>query len=170
MKKNIELLSINGKAKIDIYKNSDLIESSVVKNVILNQGKKILINSISSGQKCQICKVSVGDGAFSSSDEAIKLPTKDMKSMYHEVYRKEIESYESNDNYEITYTVSINSLDINRRSFLNLHDPFLNEIGLIISSNEGLEETLFSLLTFSSIPFKNTDGISITIRYTISIG
>ena len=83
---------------------------------------------------------------------------------------KEIESYESNDNYEITYTVSINSLDINRRSFLNLHDPFLNEIGLIISSNEGLEETLFSLLTFSSIPFKNTDGISITIRYTISIG
>ena len=84
--KNIELLSINGKAKL-IFTKFRFNREFSGKNVILNQGKNI--NKLYFiWSKCQICKVSVGDGAFSSSDEAIKLPTKDMKSMYHEVYRK----------------------------------------------------------------------------------
>lgn len=162
-------INLNGKALIRVYSRKKIIKEEIVNNIILDQGKKVLLHSLLSGKKTVINKMTIGDGALNLSGSSVKIPTKDINKMYHEVLRKNIESSEIIDE-QVIFTTSFNTLEVPRNSFLNLNDPFINEIGLVISSNDYSEESLFSILTFSSIPFKTSDEISLAIRYIISIG
>ncbi len=169
MVNRLDNFKLNGKALISIYSKNKLIKEESICNIILEQGKKNLLSSLLSGKRTKITKMAIGDGAFNISENSIKIPTKNMTDLHHEVFRKNIESSEII-NDQVVFTTNFSAIEVPKNSFLNLNDPFINEIGLIISTNDLSEESVFSLLTFSSIPFKITDEISIAIRYTISIG
>jgi len=166
-----------------------VIDSFSLKNIILNQGKDRVIETLGSGFFNIIARMAIGDrGALPTDQTVPKVPTSDLTSLYNEIYRDDVQStvldIGTPDAHSIKFIRIFSALDVPITAFSNQANPLVNEVGLVtIDPNAAplprspvippslpdADEQIFSIRTFKSVPFQAEDEISITIRYTIYI-
>lgn len=172
------------------FKNCVELENQDIKNIILNQGKDIVIQSLTTGFINVLARMAIGDRGTIPSDPTIpKVPTATMTALYNEVYRDDCDSTVLNVGtptvHEAKFIKIFSSTIIPVTSFSNQANPVVNEVALISADLLGgnplprapvaapgtpdADEKLFSIRTFKSVPFAAANEISITIRYTIFI-
>lgn len=179
-----------------VYKSCDIDFSEVPlldqferENIIFNQGKDRVIESLTTGFINVIARMAVGDRGTIPSDSTVpKVPTADLTGLYNEVYRDDVDATVldvGNSKHEVKFIKTFSALVIPEASFSNQANPVVNEVGLITADLLGGEalprdpvaapdspdsdESVFSLRAFKSVPFEAANEISITIRYTIYI-
>lgn len=180
-----------------VYKSSELdfsqcelLDTQVIKNIILNNGKDRVIESLTTGFINVIARMVIGDrGTLPNNQTSPKVPTADQSNVFNEVYRADIDSTILNigtpDNHEVTFVKTFSALNIPVTSFSNQANPIVNEVGLVLADLIGgtplprspvaspddppSDESIFAVRTFKSVPFEAANEISITIRYTIFI-
>jgi hypothetical protein len=159
-------------------------------NIILNVGKDRIIESLTTGFVRTIARMAIGDRGTIPSDPTVpKVPTSDMTALYNEVYRDDIDTTVLNiglpTTHEVKFTKVFSSLDVPITSFSNQANPVVNEVALVMADLFGgnplprppvaapdapdVDEELFSIRTFKSVPFEAANEIAITVRYTIFI-
>lgn len=174
----------------DVEQHGDLLIAEVKKdNIILNQGKAEVIKALAYGNTRILARMAIGDrGTIPSDSQVPKVPTPDRTSLYHEVYRQDIQTMvvttEGSTN-EILSVGTFDAVDIPLSSFLDQTRPMVNEVGLVMCDiNLGrplprpavaspdtpdADEALFNLLTFNSVPFKAEEEVGVTVRYKIYV-
>jgi hypothetical protein len=176
-------------AEIDFSK-CKFLDKQEIHNIILNQGKDTVIQSLTTGFIKVIARIAIGDrGALPSDQTVPKTPVSTMTELYNEVYRADIDTTTltigDDVHHEVKFIRTFSALDIPISSFSNQANPIINEVALIMAdllSGDPLprspvaspddppaDEKLFSIRTFKSVPFEAANEISITIRYTIFI-
>lgn len=176
-------------AEID-FSNTTLIDKFEKHNIIFNQGKDTVIESLTTGFIKVIARMGIGDRGTLPSDSTIpKVPVATMTGLYNEVYRADVDTTVLNVGtptlHEVKFIKTFSSLDIPLTSFSNQANPVVNEINLVMAdllsgnplprppvSYPGIpdaDELSFSMRTFKSIPFDAATQVSITIRYSIFI-
>lgn len=88
---------IEGKVEIFAYKKGVLFDHQVLKNILLYQGLAEVIRTlctISPGTTPRVVtRMCVGDQGTIPSDQTVpKVPVKNMSGLFHEVYRKDVDS------------------------------------------------------------------------------
>jgi hypothetical protein len=88
---------LEGKVELWAYKKGVLFHHDVQKNILLYQGLAEVIRTlcvISPATKPRIItRIAVGDqGTIPSDSTVAKVPTKDLTGLYHEFYRKDVDS------------------------------------------------------------------------------
>ena len=166
-----------------------LLDHFKQENIILNQGKDRIIQTIGSGFFNFVARMAIGDrGALPTDQTVPKVPTADMTSLYNEVYRDDVQStvldIGTPDKHSIKFIRIFSALDVPISSFSNQANPLVNEVGLVtIDPDEAplprppvtppadpdADEMIFSIRTFKSVPFQAENEIAVTIRYTIYI-
>lgn len=175
---------------IDIYVDpSKLISRQILKNIIVNKGKDIVIEGLTSGTIDLIARMAIGDRGTIPSDSTVpKVPTSGLDELFNEVYRADIDFFSLNIGgsvHEVQFVRTFTALDISITAFSNQANPVVNEVGLITAdvitgaalprppvespNTPDADEQLFALRTFKSVPFEAANEISVTIRYTIFI-
>lgn len=175
---------------IDIYvEPSKLISREVLKNIVVDLGKDIVIEGLTTGTIDLIARMAVGDRGTIPSDPTVpKVPTSDLDVLFNEVYRADIDFFSLNTGgsvHEVQFVRTFSALDISITAFSNQANPVINEVGLITAdvitgaalprppvespNAPDADEQLFALRTFKSVPFEAANEISVTIRYTIFI-
>lgn len=180
-----------------VYKSADIdfsgttiLEKFEDKNIVFNQGKDKVIESLTTGFIRVIARMAIGDRGTLPSDQTVpKVPTATMTNLYNEVYRDDVDTTVLNigtpTTHEVKFIKTFSSLDIPVTSFSNQANPVVNEIALVMADLLGgnplprppvsypgtpdADEVCFSMKTFKSIPFDAATQVSITIRYTIFI-
>lgn len=171
------------------FSGCTLLDKVIQKNIILNQGKDRVIETLTTGFFNTIARMAIGDrGALPSDQTVPKVPVDTMAALHNEVYRDDVDSVILNtgtpDNHSAKFIKIFSALDVPVTAFSNQANPIVNEVGLVtIDSNEAplprppvyppdspdADEEIFSIRTFKSVPFLAEDEIAITIRYTIYI-
>ena len=170
------------------FRNTEIIKSFDLMNIIVDQGKDEWIKSLTTGFVNVIARMAIGDRGTLPSDSTIpKVPTADRVALYNETYRDDIDVTSLNIGtpgvHEIQFTNTFASTDVPITSFSNQTNPVVNEVGLILcdllSGNplprppvaypgiNDADEKLFSIRTFKSVPFEAANDINVTVRYTI---
>ena len=174
--------------KIDIHVDpSKLISREVLENIVVNKGKDIVIEGLTSGTIDLIARMSIGDRGTIPSDSTVpKVPTSGLDVLFNEVFRADIDFFSLNTGgsvHEVQFVRTFTALDISITAFSNQANPVVNEVGLITAdvitgaalprppvespNAPDADEQLFALRTFKSVPFEAANEISVTIRYTI---
>ena len=88
---------LEGMVEIFAYRKGELFYHDVMKNIILFQGQAEIIRAISiispATKPRVIARMAIGDQGTIPSDSTVpKVPTKDMTGLFHETYRKDIDS------------------------------------------------------------------------------
>ena len=188
-------LKIWGSVEILAYSRGKLFDHQKYKNIVLYQGASEVIRTLSvispSTAPRLITRMAVGDQGTIPADPTVpKVPTKDLTSLYHEVYRKDIDSRTlttsstTNDN-NTEFVAVFDAADVALTAFSNPSQPRLNEVGLILIdpvAAAGLvrtpvtapatppsDEVVMTLRAFKSVPFEVANDVSVTIRYGIFI-
>jgi hypothetical protein len=171
------------------FSGCNLIDKFRIKNIILNQGKDRVIETLTTGFFNVIARMAIGDRGTLPSDQTIpKVPTSDLTGLYNEVYRDDVQSTVLNigtpDTHSVTFIRIFSALDVPIAAFSNQANPIVNEVGLVTidpdeeplprspvypPSSPSADEQIFSIRTFKSVPFEAENEIAITIRYTIYI-
>jgi hypothetical protein len=191
-----EVLSGISVPRRKIYKNHSIdfskctvLDSFQDHNIIVNVGKDSVINSLATGSLFPIARMAIGDRGTIPSDSTVpKVPTATMTALYNEVYRADVEAtildIGTPTNHKVKFIKTFSATDISITAFSNQSTPVINEVGLItIDETQGslprspveapnaapVDEKLFAIRTYKSIPFESSNDISVTIRYTIYI-
>jgi hypothetical protein len=172
-----------------IFAKDQLISEEVLYNIIVNEGKDSVINSLFSGGLNPIGRMVIGDRGTIPSDPTVpKVPQSTFTSLYNEVYRADCDTHTIDvgtpDKHEIKFIKTFNAIDVPLSSFSNQANPVINEVGLVTYDPAAApfpraavaapaaplsDEKLFSIRTFKSVPFEAANEIAVTIRYTIFI-
>jgi len=176
-------------AELD-FSESGLISKQELMNIVVNQGKDRVINSLTTGFIRTVARMSVGDRGTIPSDSTVpKVPTADQTEIFNEVYRDDLDvttlDIGTPTVHEVKFIKTFSALDVPITSFSNQANPVINEVGLIMADLLGgaplprppvaspalpdADEELFATRTFKSVPFEAANEIEITIRYTIFI-
>ena len=170
-------------------KECQLLDYFKQENIILNQGKDRVVETIGSGFFNLIARMAIGDRGALPTDQTIpKVPTSDMTGLYNEVYRDDVQStvldIGTPNTHNIKFIRIFSALDVPITSFSNQANPLVNEVALIMidpdeaplprppvtaPDSPDADERAFSIRTFKSVPFQAENEISVTIRYTIYI-
>jgi len=171
------------------FSSAPLLSSEHVNNIIVNIGKDQVIQSLTTGFVQPIVRMAVGDQGTIPSDQTVpKIPTATQTTLFHEVYRADVDATVLNIGtptvHQVQFTKAFSSLVIPLTSFANQANPLINEVGLI-TANLNLtplprapvaapaaplaDEMLFATRTFNSVPFLAANQIAVTVRYTIFI-
>lgn len=188
------LYEVNGhkvyeSAEID-FSNVQILRQEEMMNIIVNQGKDRIINSLTTGFLRTVARMAIGDRGTIPSDSTIpKVPTADRTELFNEVYRDDIDTTVLNigtpTTHEVKFIKTFSALDVPISSFSNQSKPVVNEVGLIMADllagnplprppvaypgTPDADEELFAMRAFKSVPFEAANEIEITIRYTIFI-
>ena len=188
------LYGVNGhkvfkSSEID-FSGTHLLDKQEFKNVIFNQGKDRVIESLTTGFIRVIARMAIGDRGTLPSDSTVpKTPGPERTGLYNEIYRDDVDTTTLNiggpTTHEVKFIKIFSSLDVPITAFSNQANPVVNEAALImcdlLSGNplprppvaypgtSDADEMPFSMRAFKSIPFEAANEISITIRYTIFI-
>ena len=171
----------------------EVLESQDIKNIIVNQGKDVIIKTLALGvsEYAKLTRLSIGDlGTIPSDPTVPKTPLPTRTELYHEVYRADAEAVVLNvnvpgspDTHEIKLVKTFTASDIPITAFTYQAKPVINEVGMI-SINPAVQiirdpvafpnapmadEKLFAIRTFKSVPFERDNDISVTFRYSIYI-
>lgn len=186
---NINGLKVYDSATID-FSRVDLLEQKTLMNIVLNQGKDRVIESLTTGFIRVIARMAIGDRGTIPSDSTVpKVPVATQAGLFNEVYRKDVDVTTLNIGtptvHEVKFITTFSALDIPVASFSNQANPAVNEVGLVMAdllsgnplprapvASPGIPDTdeqVFSIRTFKSVPFEAANEISVTIRYTIFI-
>lgn len=172
-----------------VYNESDLVEKTEIKNIILDLGKDSVISSLYTGQIKTIARMAIGDRGTLASDQTVpKSPTSDRTTLFNEVYRGDMDAITANVGngiHEVKFVKTFNASDVPITSFSNQSNPIVNEVALVMAdlisgnplprpaiyppSTPDTDELLFAMRTFKSVPFDAANDLSITVRYTIYI-
>jgi len=174
------------------FKDGQLIDKQEIYNIIVNNGKDRVIESLTNGFVNIIARMAIGDrGAIPSDQTVFKVPTDDMDALYNEVFRSDLDATildtGSEDTHEVKFIRTFSAIDpdLPITAFSNQAVPLVNEVALIMAdlfTGDPLpraavaspatppdDESMFSIRTFKSVPFDAANEIAITIRYTIFI-
>lgn len=190
------MAKVFGRHEID-FTGCEMVDTFSRKNIIVNAGKDAVIRSLTTGNILSLVRMSVGDrGAIPSDPTVPKVPVPTMTTLYNEVYRADAEAIMLNvgtptiHEVKLVKTFSAAGPDkIPITAFSNQSKPVLNEVGLILMdpsmppplprppvvgpytplNQPPADEVLFSIRTFKSVPFEESNDMSVTIRYTIFI-
>lgn len=170
------------------FNNTQLIDYLDMMNIVLDQGKDEWVKSLTTGFIKVIARMAIGDRGTLPSDATVpKIPTGNMTNLYNEIYRDDIDVTALNIGspgvHEITFTNTFPSSAVPITAFSNQANPVINEVGLVLcdllSGNplprpavaypgvNDIDEKVFSLRTFKSVPFEAANDINVTVRYTI---
>lgn len=176
-------------AKID-FSGLDMLHQEVVYNIILNQGKDRVIESLTTGFIRVVARMAIGDRGTIPSDSTVpKVPDSAATGLFNEVHRDDIDTISLDigtpDKHEVEFIKTFSALEIPITSFSNQASPVVNEVGLIVADllsgnplprppvnapdTPDADEEMFSIRTFKSVPFEAANEIAVTIRYTIFI-
>jgi len=119
------------------FTDSPLISKQVMKNIIVNQGKDKVIESLTTGFILTLARISVGDrGAIPSDPTIPKTPLPTMSALYNEVYRADAEGIILNVGTPTVHEVKLvrifSAAEVAITAFSNQAKPVLNEVGLIM--------------------------------------
>ena len=186
-------ITLEGRVEIWAFRRGQLFYHEDQKNIILYQGKAEVIRTLSvispSTKPRIITRMAVGDQGTIPSDSTVpKVPVASQTSLYHEVFRTDMSSATlttSGSTNQCQFVTTFDATTVPITAFSNPSQPRLNEVGLVIIDPTALagisrspvispasppvDEVLFSLRTFKSVPFDAADGVTVTVRYTISI-
>lgn len=172
------------------FEKAELLEHYDIKNIIVNGGKDKVIESLTSGFIHIIARMAIGDRGTIPADPTVpKVPVETQDALFNEVYRDDVDATVLNvgtpTTHEVKFIKTFSSLVIPITSFSNQAAPTVNEVGLITAdvftgaplprppvaapNAPDVDEKLFSIRTFKSVPFESANEISVTIRYTIYI-
>lgn len=176
-------------AEID-FSGVEILQKEEFMNIIVNQGKDRIINSLTTGFVRTVARMAIGDRGTIPSDSTIpKVPTADRTDLFNEIYRDDIDATVLNigtpNVHEVRFIKTFSALDVPIASFSNQNTPVVNEVGLIMAdllagnplprppvaypNPPDADEELFAMRAFKSVPFEAANEIEITIRYTIFI-
>lgn len=176
-------------AHID-FENTEILDYRYIENIIVNQGKDKVIESLTTGFINVIARMAIGDrGTLPSDPTSPKTPNETQTELFNEVYRDDVDSVildtGTDDEHSARFIKTFEATEVPITSYSNQANPVINEVGLITAdliSGEPLprdpvaapdepdeDEELFSIRTFNSVPFLAENDIAITIRYTIFI-
>lgn len=159
------------------------------KNIILNQGRGLVLQALTTGFILAVARIAIGDRGTIPSDQTIpKVPTKELTGLYNEIFRSDIETTTldiESASPTVQFIKTFSALVIPITSFSNQANPIVNEVGLVVAdlfsgaplpradvafpNTAPADEKVFALRTFKSVPFQAANQITITIRYTIFI-
>ena len=171
------------------FSGCQLIDQFQIKNIILNQGKDRVIETLTTGYFNSIAHMAIGDRGTLPSDQTVpKTPNSTLTALYNEVYRDDIQATILNvgtpDTHSVKFIKIFSALDVPITAFSNQANPIINEVGLVTIDPDATplprvpiyppsvpdeDEQIFSIRTFKSVPFQAENEIAITIRYTIYI-
>lgn len=178
-------------AELD-FSECELLDQETIYNIILNEGKDAVIESLTTGFLRVVARMAVGDrGTLPTDQTQPKVPTADQGGLFNEVYRADVETttlqvgLPAGDTHQVTFIKTFSALEIPITAFSNQANPLINEVSLIAADllsgdplprppvaapdDPPVDEFAFSIRTFKSVPFEAANEISITIRYTIFI-
>lgn len=172
-----------GEVDITVKRNNEIVDNIKLKNIVVDNGKQKAIEALAKGSSDhQIFRMAIGSGGAMTSDWfQPKIPTADMTELYHEVYRKDVYDPPSVpvDERKATFIADFNSTFVPDACFENASERYINEAALIMGDGVytgdeqssldtyDVDESIFSIRTFKSIPFDAGDDVTITIRWTI---
>lgn len=196
-----ESLGLRGRLEIVAIsrRTGEVLYNEKQDNIVLYQGNAQVVTTLFSTSPATaprvVTRMAIGDqGAIPSDSQVAKIPTPDLTSLYHEIYRKDVDSSTQvllgttifpGDTNNCTLVSTFNASDVPLSAYSNPSTPVVNEVGLVIinpAAPSGLsrtpviapaaaasDEVLLSIRCFKSIPFLVADDVSVTIRYTISL-
>lgn len=172
------------------FSDTEKLREETLMNIIFNQGKDTVINSLTSGFIKVIARMAIGDRGTIPSDQTVpKVPTATMTELYNEISRSDVDVTTLNIGtptvHEVKFIKTFSALEIPVTAFSNQAKPLVNEVALVLCDllvgnplprptvhypgvNDADEQD-FSMRTFKSVPFEAANEIAITIRYTIFI-
>lgn len=192
MQSDCAALKIKGRVEIWTYNNSELVEFQDLQNIILDQGHREIIRTLTSITPTTpriINRMCIGDqGTIPANASVPKIPTREMTGLFHEVFRKDCETrtvQTSAGTNQCQFVTTFAASELPVTGYSNPSEPRVNEVGLVLidpAAVEGLvrnpvasptappsDEVVMSIRCFKSIPFELANDVSITIRYTISL-
>lgn len=166
-----------------------LLNHIEVDNIIFNQGKAEIIEGLTTGTNRVLARMAMGDrGALPSDLQVPKSPDAGRTGLYHEVYRKDIQTVSTTTEgatNEIMLVTTFNAVDLSITSFADQTYPVMNEVMLVMCDLiTGLplprlpvaapdpseaDEAGFSMVAFNSVPFRAEQETAVTVRYGIFI-
>jgi hypothetical protein len=176
-------------AEIDLS-SVEILESETLYNILTDQGKDRVLQSLTSGFIRTVARMAVGDRGTIPSDPTVpKVPVSTMTGLYNEVYREDLDATVLNIGtpgvHEVKFIKTFSAQLVPITSFSNQANPVVNEVGLVMCDLLGgaplprtavaapsappADEVIFSIRTFKSVPFEAANDISVTIRYTVFI-
>ena len=185
-----------GYASLPVYTSCDvdfsktpIVEVIKIENILVNDGKDKVIESLVSGAINVIARMAMGDRGTIPLDPTVpKSPVATMSALFNEVYRADIDAVVLNVGtptvHEALFVKTFSAVDVPITSFSNQAVPVINEVGLITADLISLplprppvaapaappaDEKLFSIRTFKSVPFESANQIAVTIRYTVFV-
>lgn len=184
-------VGLQGRVELWAYRKGVLFHHEDIKNIILYQGDAEVIRTLSTITPATtpriITRMAIGDQGTIPADSTVpKVPTKDLTTLYHEVYRTDITSRTltiSGSTNQCQFVTTFSAIDVPLTSFSNPSQPRINEVGLVVidpTAPSGIvradvaaptappsDEVLFSIRTFKSVPFEAANDVTVTVRYTI---
>lgn len=175
-------INIGGRLHIIVKdKNGNVIDEFKQDNIVLNNGKQKVIESLETGSVDPVFRMAVGDAGASVGDPFQPLiPDVAETALYHEIYRKDIETITPG-THEIEFKTDFKSVDVPATAFQNQNFQVVNEALLVMGdgmlgggdiyppTTPDIDESAFAKRCFKSIPFESVNDITITIRWTIYI-
>lgn len=106
----VDGIGLEGLVEIEVYRAGQLVDVIREKNIILYQGNREIITSLSSFPLTSprlIARMAVGDQGTIPSDSTVpKVPVKTMTALYHEIYRKTVDDKILTINPGTTFVIS----------------------------------------------------------------
>lgn len=168
---------LEGKVEILAYRKGVLFYHEVHKNILLAQGLAEVIRTITfsnpSTKPRIVTRMAVGDqGTIPSDPTVAKVPTKDLTGLYHEFYRKDVDSTTPTLYTTSGFSYTGNTL-INTNTITGLSSTVGITTGMIVQGTGIPTGTVVSnpLLSPTSIQISNNatssnSGISVTFKGT----
>lgn len=187
---SLDSINIRGHVSLQFFQKGKLIYEDNNSNIILNQGKAEIIQSLTSGTNRILARMAIGDrGALPSDPTVPKTPEATRTSLYAEIYRQDVDITSTTTDggtNEILLVSTFRALDIPLSAYSDQTNPVVSEVGLIMIDQitgaplprppvaapnlpDG-DEALFAMRTYKTVPFEAANETAVTVRYTIFIG
>jgi hypothetical protein len=183
-------LKIRGFVSLYFYRKGKLFYETHNPNIILNQGKAEVIESLTSGTNRILARMAIGDrGALPSDPTVPKTPEATRTALYAEVYRQDVEvtsTTTSGSVNEILLVSTFRAVNIPLSAYSDQTNPVVSEIGLVMIDQitgaplprnpvaapnvPDSDEAVFAMRTYKTVPFEAANETAVTVRYTIFIG
>lgn len=175
------------------FSKCSILDVQRYENIIVNNGKDKVIQSLTTGFLNTVARMAVGDrGTIPSDPTQPKVPQATRTTLFHEVYRDDLDATslhiadpDNPNTHEVTFTKTFSATLIPASAFFITDKPVINEVGVIMCdllagqplprppvANPGTplaDESLFAMRAFKSVPFEAANEVTVTIRYTIYI-
>ena len=137
----MESFKIKGSLEILVHQKGVLVDSMEFENIIVNIGKSYIANRIAYSDAKIVARMAIGDmGALPSDTTVPRIPTIYETTLYHEVYRQDIQTLTINTTStppavpinEVVFSTVFSAMSIPSTSYVNSAAPMVNEIGLVV--------------------------------------